>query len=206
MFEPKYIYFRAKLTTMKKILVICLASVLFSCKGTKPVSEELPDFVIDNTAKVSSPEMLEKKYPNGNIVNGKSAFEEGTAERDYSLLYQSTKNEAVVTWKNGKVYDIAVSGNGDWRSKNGIAVGTTYEELVHLNKKPIRVYGFGWDYSGAVDWNGGKMEKSKVQVFLSPTGEIPEKFYGDQIISPTEGELKKMNLKVSTILYKAQND
>src|SRR5690606_6618208 len=131
-------------------------------------------------------------------------FEEGTIERAYSILYQNTPNELMVVWQNDKVYTVMVSKKGNWKSKTGITIGMTYEELLRLNKKPVLIYGFGWDYSGAVDWNGGKMEKTGLQVFLSPTGKIPEKFYGDQIINPTEEELKVLDLEVGNILYQAQ--
>src|SRR5690606_797166 len=102
-----------KLTVMKKIAaLLILSAIVFSCKGTKTVSEEKVDYTIENIAKISSAEALEKKYPDGNIVNGKDFFEEGTIERAYSVLYQNTPNELMVVWQNDKVYTIMVSKKG----------------------------------------------------------------------------------------------
>ena len=88
----------------------------------------------------------------------------------------------------------------------GIGVGTSYAELVERNGKPIKVYGFGWDYSGAVDWNGGNLQNSNLRVFLKPAIEPKPKFYTDGIIEPTQGEMDELDLRVGNIIYHLGND
>lgn len=206
---------------MKKLLFIGLLTIFVSCKGTKNAADVSSsevntsikanpnNFVVEKIAKSHSPEALLKTYPDANIKEGIGLFDEGTVERAYTILYPDTKNEIHLIWVSSerkKLYEVYFSNRGDWKSEKAIAIGTTYEELVARNGKPIKVYGFGWDYSGAVDWNGGKLENSKLQIFLKPTKEPNPKFYGDGIINPTEAELKELDLTVGQIIYHLGNE
>ena len=178
---------------------------LASCSSTKnTTSETLDKFVIESLIRFNSEEIKEN-YPNANVYEALGIFEEGTIELPYSVLYPDTPNELNITWADAsrtQIYDIRISIGGDWRSSTGIKIGTTYEELNELNGKPISFYGFGWDYSGAVVWNEGKFEKSKLRVFLSPEKEQNSKFYEDQIIKATPKEIANMKLRVGSIVYK----
>lgn len=167
------------------------------------------NFIVEKIAKTHSPEALQKNYPNANIKEGVGMFDEGTVKRAYTILYPDTKNEIHLIWdspEKNNLYQVFFSNDGDWKSEKAITIGTTYEELVERNGKPIKVYGFGWDYSGAVDWNGGKLENSKLQVYLKPAKEPKPKFYGDGIINPTEQELKELGLTVGQIIYHLGNE
>jgi len=206
---------------MNKILLIGVLCVLFSCKGKKSttdvqgteiktsVTANSKDFVVEKIAKTNSTETLRKNYPDANLKEGVGLFEEGTVERAYTILYPDTKNEIHLIWvspERKKLHQVYFSNQGDWRSEKAIGIGTTYDELVAHNGKPILVYGFGWDYSGAVDWNGGKLQNSKLQVYLNPGKEPKPKFYGDGIIKPTDEELKELNLTVGQIIYQLENE
>lgn len=48
-----------------------------------------------------------------------------------------------------------------WRTAEGVTLGTTLKELEALNGGPFSLYGFGWDYGGAlIGFEGGKLEDS----------------------------------------------
>ncbi len=197
---------------MKKIILIGVLCVLVSCKGKKSTTEGATNpkaFEVERLAATNSTESLRKNYPDANLKEGVGLFEEGTVERAYTILYPDTKNEIHLIWaspERKKLHQVYFSNQGDWRSEKEIGIGTTYEELVARNGKPILVYGFGWDYSGAVDWNGGKLQNSNLQVYLNPGKEPKPKFYGDGIIKPTDEELKELNLTVGQIIYQLENE
>jgi len=178
---------------------------LASCNSTKnTTSVTLDKFVIENLIRFNSEEIKEH-YPDANVYEVIGVFEEGTEELPSSVLYPDSPNELNITWANAsrtQIYDIRISIGGDWKSSTGIRIGTTYDELNKLNDKPISFYGFGWDYSGAVVWNEGKFEKSKLRVFLYPEKEPNVIFYGDHIISASPEEIEAMELRVGTIVYK----
>jgi hypothetical protein len=190
---------------MRKIYSLFVVLSLASCTSTKnTTSVTLDKFVVENLIRFNSEEIKEN-YPDANVYEALGFFEKGAEELPYSVLYPDTPNELNITWADAsrtQIYDIRFSIGGDWRSSTGIKIGTTYEELNELNGKPISFYGFGWDYSGAVVWNEGKFEESKLRVFLSPNMEPKVKFYGDHIIEASPEEIEALNLRVQTIVFK----
>jgi hypothetical protein len=188
---------------MRKIILIFSVLLMASCKSAKRGTSGLTEkYTIENLQKMDA-STLERSYSDANIKEGVDLFEEGTEERPYSILYPETENELHITWQDEartRIHDLRYSGNGKWKSETGIDIGTTYETLNKLNGKKISFYGFGWDYSGAVNWNGGKLEKSGLRVFLRPENDPSNKFYGDRIIEETPEEINELKLSVGSII------
>lgn len=193
---------------MKKLIIFFVLLGIVSCKSTKQttttaVSEN--NFIVENLLQLNAEE-IRQQYADAGIKEDVGMFDEGTEELYYTILYGGTPNEIQITWTDAgrtEINDIRFTTAGKWQSSTGIKIGTTYEELNALNEKPVSFYGFGWDYSGAVIWNEGKLEDSNLRVFLAPEQEPQSIYYGDHIIKATPEEIKKMNLKVQTIIYKA---
>ena len=190
---------------MQKISLLFITLSMASCSSTNKTTSVISDkFVIEHLIPFNSEE-LKEHYPDANVYEAIGIFEEGPQELPYSILYPDTPNELIITWDDAsrtQIYDIRITIGGDWKSSTGIRIGTTYDELIKLNGKPVLFYGFGWDYSGAVVWNEGKFEESKLRVFLSPEKEPKPKFYGDHIIEVSAKEIEAMNLRIGTIIYK----
>lgn len=188
---------------MRKILVISAIILLAACNSAKKgTSGSTAKYTIENLGKMDSQD-LERNYPDANIREGVDVFEEGTDERPYTILYPDTPHEMHITWQDKdrtKMHDLRYSGNGKWKSETGVEIGTSYEELNRLNGKQVSFYGFGWDYSGAVVWNGGKLEDSGLRVFLTPRNDHGNEFYGDHMIKATPEEIEALNLEVASIM------
>lgn len=195
------------LTKMKKLLILTIIFAFAACKSTKqPVEKPGPDFLIENLVGLNSEE-IKQKYPGVTLKEDVGMFEEGTVERPYTILFPDTPEEIHITWKNNartRINDIRFTEGGKWRSTSGIKIGTTYEELNQINGKKIDFYGFGWDYSGAVVWNEGKLEDSNLRIFLAPEHEPKGEYFGDHVIKASPKEIADMNLKVHTIIYKTE--
>lgn len=206
---------------MKKCIVLGILCLFFACKGNKKTtlaSETaaktstiafFKNFTVEKIARNTSAEALERMYPDAAKKEEMGLFEEGSIERAFTVLYPRTKNEIHLIWESPErenLYQIVFSQKGDWTTASGIKIGSTYEDLVRRNGKAINVYGFGWDYSGAVDWNGGALENSKLRVFLKPAAEPNPKFYGDGIIYPTPDEWNALDLTVGKIIYHLGNE
>lgn len=188
---------------MRKILIVFSLLSIVACnsakKGTSATSAK---YTVENLGRMNAEE-IQKNYPDANIEEGTDMFEEGTEERPYSILYPGTENELHITWQEKsrtKIHDLRFSSEGRWNSETGVNIGTTYDELNKMNGKIVSFYGFGWDYSGAVDWNGGKLEKSGLRVFLEPGTKPSNKFYGDKIIEATPEEIEELDLRVGSIM------
>lgn len=193
---------------MRKILFLnILVLVLAGCKSRKLTADSSDKFIIENLAQISSAEDLKRIYPNASIEEGSDVFEEGIVKRPFTIIFPGTPNEALITWNDmerTQLNRIRVENDGRWKTDNGIEIGTTYRELEEINGNSIEFYGFGWDYSGAVDWNGGKLADSNIRVFLAPKGTPPNKFYGDRKIEASEEEIEELELTVQAILYQAE--
>jgi hypothetical protein len=190
---------------MKRLILLAMLIGVTSCKSTKTenISTEDP-FVVENLAAYNISE-IKQKHPDANMKEDVGMFEEGTEEYPYCILYPDTPDELHITWANEErtqINDIRFTEAGKWKTNSGIKPGTSYDRLNELNGKPISFYGFGWDYSGAVVWNEGKLEDSNLRIFLAPKNSPEGKFYGDFIVEPTEEELRDMDLKVQTVVYK----
>jgi hypothetical protein len=190
---------------MKRLILLAMLIGVTSCKSTKTANTSTEDpFVVENLAAYNINE-IKQKHPDANMKEDVGMFEEGTEEYPYCILYPGTPDELHITWANEErttINDIRFTEAGKWKSREGIKPGTTYRELNELNGKPISFYGFGWDYSGAVAWNEGRLENSNLRVFLAPKNEPKNKFYGDFIIDATEEEIEDLDLKVQTVVYK----
>ncbi|MBT8296272.1 MAG: hypothetical protein KJO51_07635 [Gramella sp.] len=188
---------------MRKIILIVAVILMTACNSSKKGSSiEASKYTIENLGKMNA-ESLKTTYADANIEEGTDMFEEGTDERPFTILYPGTENELHITWQDKKrtqIYDLRYSKQGKWKSETGIDIGTSYAELNKMNGKKISFYGFGWDYSGAVDWNGGKLEKTGLRVFLNPETKPANKFYGDKLIEATPEEIEALDLKVAGII------
>ena len=184
---------------MKKFPLLLFILTLASCGSSKVASDK---YVIDNLAGLTSEE-LKENFPDANIREDTGMFEEGTVERAFTILYPETPDELQVTWEDEtrtRIHDLYFAGNGRWKSKEGIGVGTSYDQLNMLNGKAVSFYGFGWDYSGAVVWNEGKLENSKLRVFLGSETEADNKYMGDHLIEASPAEIAAMGLKVEAVI------
>ena len=91
-----------------------------------------------------------------------------------------------------------------WKTDNGIAIGTTLEELVKINGKDFTFAGFEWDYAGVVtDWNTGKIDK-KLGIYLEPTNmeAIFPDLIGDKEFPSSNEKAKAAGLKVASFVVK----
>ena len=188
---------------MRKIIFILSILVLAACNSRKAgTSGSNAKYTIENVGNMNAEEIA-RNFPDSNLEEGEDMFEEGTEKRAYTILYPDTEDELIITWdqeNRENVHSIKFTSKGKWSTSTGVDIGTTLAELNKLNGKPVSFYGFGWDYSGAVDWNGGKLAKSGVAVFLKSDEQVPNKFNSDKIIDPSEEELEAMDLKVGSIM------
>lgn len=202
------LFLEENFSAMRKFLFILLPLLIVSCKSRQLTKDTSNKYIIENLAQVNSAEELERIYPEASIEEGIDAFDEGVVRRPYSILYPGTQDEILLTWNDPertKLHQIRTEKDGRWKTSHGIEVGTSYDELVEING-PIAFYGFGWDYSGAVDWQNGKLSDTNIRVFLAPKNTPPGKFYGDRIIKASEEEIEALGLNVQAILFQKDEE
>lgn len=130
-----------------------------------------------------------------------------------TIVFPGTPNELIVEWMPDEPYKtisrIRIEQAGtQWKSKEGITIGTSLEELIKLNGKDFSFYGFEWDYSGGLDsWEGGKIQ-ADLKIVLTP--ENPKAVFpdlvGDGSFRSDNAVAKAADLKVSALIIEMSKE
>jgi hypothetical protein len=104
-----------------------------------------------------------------------------------------------------KVQIIQIHGaKSEWKTAQGVTLGTTLQELEKINGKPFDIMGLGWDFGGTVsDWKGGALQGMTLRCD-EPTGQISEEesasISGDQVVQSNLPAMQKANPRVTKIV------
>ncbi len=205
---------------MEKVISVSLVLCLFfSCKTDKnarQADEAQKDFVIVPGERVgliranTTEAEAEQYYGIDNIKMQEVPIAEGDA-REGVLIFPGTKNELEIVWdiaaNFGQPDFIRISQDDtDWKTQEGITVGTTLEALEKINGKPFKFYGFGWDYGGLVtNWNGGKLN-SYLLVALIPQNfdKLDATLQGEVELSSDDPKVRELQAKIGSIVITFQ--
>ncbi|HVR82221.1 MAG TPA: hypothetical protein VHF02_09090 [Luteimonas sp.] len=119
---------------------------------------------------------LQQRYGKANVQVGDVPGAEGATARGVLLFPNDPSRLAYLYFQDEKTLAglsmVRVFGPvSQWKLDNGIGIGTPLSELLRRNGRPIRFYGFEWDYGGTItDWKGGKLaprDDNPVRHFLS---------------------------------------
>ena len=71
---------------------------------------------------------------------------------------------------------ICVNNPGtNWRTADGITIGTDLKNVQRINDGPFNLAGFGWDGGGATEsWQNGKLAGKGCELFLDLIPDFPE--------------------------------
>jgi len=178
-------------------------------KSTK--KEIVIDFPLDSLLKFDSEKALKKVFGT-NVKRSTGYYPEGMGEYANTLLFPETKNEVEFVWEDDsinfcKLAYISIKGQQtDWKTKEGITIGTSLKELEKFNKKPFKFYGFDWDYSGLTSWENGYLDQRKVFVNLdfppNATSNDIEALTGDREFKSNSKLAQKVNPIVREIIMR----
>jgi len=166
----------------------------------------IPNKKVGPIRQKTSEEELINFYGKENVVRKSVGVGEGEMVAA-SIVYPDSDSELIVEWDAGNEYEkisrIRIEKeNTQWKTDQGISIGTTLEELVKINNKDFKFHGFEWDYSGITNnWEEGNINKQLV-VFLQ--ADNPEAIFptllGDGEFSSADPKAKEAKLKVSSII------
>ena len=122
-------------------------------------------------------------------------------------VFPNSPNELEIVWDiagaTGNPEFIRISqDSADWHTVQGVAVGTSLEELQQINGRPFQLYGFGWDYGGLVnDWKGGKLN-SHLIIALQPEDweQVGTKVSGDRTFYSDDPQILALRARVASIV------
>jgi hypothetical protein len=115
----------------------------------------------------------------GNTEPGAKLFE-GT-DKELEILFNQEGDER-------EIFDIRIIGKA-WKFKNGLRLGQSLEEVEKINGKAYAIWGFGWDYGGYANFEGGTLE-GKVSLRFGVKGDTHSSITGDQLVPTTNKKLR----------------
>ena len=126
---------------------------------------------------------------------------EGMGGSENTILFEGTKDEVWISWMNDTTKSdlIAVEirhPESTWKSKSGVGVGTTLEELEKLNGKPFTFLGFGWDFSGMTAFSEGELAKQGLGASLEASTDDHE-MWGDGEYSSDDEAARAAGVQVA---------
>ena len=193
---------------LKKILGLFLIFVQIPMIGWSV--NETKRWIIDPLSNVagiapeSTKEDLVRIFGEENVQRYEVPVGEGMTVEG-TRIYGGTENEILIEWKRDTEAPerITIQRPGaKWKTKEGITIGTTLDQLEKSNGRSFMVTGFGWDYAGrSVSREGGKLPPQLQLDFdyirLSPKEESQVR--GEGPFLSNHPIMKKKALKVQTL-------
>lgn len=194
------------------LLIIIIAVLCESCLGT--INNDwicIPGKRIGPITKETNGMALIKIFGKKNIKTITTESDElGLPGEIYTYVYPNSKNEIQIRWNEQKPWIVSIYKNGtQWRTLEGLTIGSSINELVKINKRNFVISGYGWEYGGYVtSWNNGELTKykGKLDVFLDEgNGTLKgSNFIGEKLrISSDDQQLlqAKPKVKLMNIIF-----
>jgi len=163
----------------------------------------------------SSEAELRQIYGDENVGEAEVNIGEGETETGTVLFDKDPERRIQILWSDphskSKPARIQIDEpRNRWKTREGIAIGTSLHELERMNGRPFTLTGFGWDYSGTVvDWDNGALEKfggswGRIILRLYPEAglppDAPDDLSGDRDIPSDQPSMQKLDPKVYQII------
>lgn len=156
-------------------------------------------------------------FGNENVILQDVDLGEGETEQGTELFPADLLRRVDILWKDpiGKRSPKRVQISGAkslWGTVHGISLGTTLEQLEQLNRKPFRLAGFAFDYSGTVvSWSHGALEEEldrpgRVILRLTPLqdqSQLPDyrSVLGDRFFSSGHPAMQRLSPSVYQLIW-----
>jgi hypothetical protein len=118
------------------------------------------------------------------------------------ILWKGTGRELHVVYDEesaGKELLEATIIGKDWKLPGGLRRGMSIEQVEKINGKPFQVMGFGWDYAGWANFEGGGLLQQGFSLRFDPGVETDQSLSGDRLIPSTNRKLRATKARVVEI-------
>ena len=170
--------------------IATIGLVLYSCANDKKdeTRKQKTEDLIDSTLVTDTSwgvitistdfDGLKKVFGEASVVDERICGPECVDSIDVTKVYKKTNKEFVIHWEENayhkKITMIETYATASpFHTPEGLKIGSSMQDIVNINGKPINFMGFGWDYGGGIsNYNQGKLDSSNVHFRLDLTGEM----------------------------------
>lgn len=150
---------------------------------------------------------LQLVFGKENIKSEKYTNEEGEDVGISYTLFPNTENEVIVRFGDNQCLAEFHNSRSKWILPYGLKIGMSLSDLIKVNSRSIKFYGFEWDYAGEIDdWNNGELANKNINISLSADDNAENyiDFMGSKIFSSNDSGINKLDLHVASISLKSQ--
>jgi hypothetical protein len=196
----------------------CLLAAVLGVAGTRQRSPLV--IGCDAFAPTASLASLQRRF--GSAEVGADSVPLGETEGDLvpaTVLFPNQPGRRIeIVWKDRTArqsprYVLLAHGPTEWRTPQGMTIGTSLRGLERLNGRPFHLAGFGFDGSGAVtSWDGGRLAAlagaaCRLRVNVDSLGAARtagstwyRQVLGDRVFSSGHPAMQALNPRVSKLL------
>ena len=169
----------------------------------KIIPNESVGLITSSTTKSA----LNKLYDKENIREYVIFSYEGIDIKGTEVIFDNTADNITIEWNDGNLTPKIIrieNPNSNWKTKEGVGIGSTIKEVEKANGKPFTIYGYEIDkyLAGTVkNWNSGNLQGLNLQFKITKEipGEVYMKMMGDRGILSNNPLLEKAGLQVENI-------
>ena len=164
----------------------------------------VPGQRVGAVTKATPPAALAKIFGTAKVRYAQVPIAEGTKASGAYVLAKTQDELQVGFHQNKKRIEFIRIVGRNWKTENGIHVGTSIEELERINGAPFELSGFDWDYGGMVQRRPQDKLSRDLAITLTPTKRVAEaessQVSGDRKLTSNHPVLKKMAVVVSSLV------
>lgn len=156
----------------KAVLAAVLVAVPAAGGWGGAQAAELPPFACAGPfVPTASQGSLQKFFGPPQVIYRSEPMGEGTFAMATVLFPRDQARRAVITWmvheKRRRPATVRVSVGTQWKTPQGIGLGTSLKTVERINGRPFTLAGFGWDYEGtSLDFQGGALDGGPCRLIL----------------------------------------
>lgn len=143
---------------------------------------------------------LERAYGKKNVKLMELPGPEGSTYEG-TKIFEGTDRELEIAWdpedESKKIVGEVIIIGKAWKFDNGLKAGLPLAEVEKINGGPFKVAGFGWDYGGYANFEGGKLEGKVSLRFDIKAEDYPDSVTGEKQVPSTHKALRALKPFVS---------
>ena len=193
---------------MRRTAALLMCAALSVLAQTKAINDwrVVPGVRVGPITATTTRADLARLFGEGNLEDGPVEVGEGF-EEPATIVYSTDPSRALAVFWRGEgtgrlARSVDMCGMSSkpcrWRTAEGISMGTDLKTLEKYNRRPFKMAGFGWDYSGTVtSWEGGRLDapRGRLLVRLEPRkgSSVDDDLDGDRDFISSHAPLQRLN-------------
>ena len=154
--------------------------------------------------KATPPAALAKIFGTAKVRYAQVPIAEGDKAGGAYILAKTQDELQVGFHQNKKRIEFIRIVGRNWKTENGIHIGSSLADLERINGAPFELSGFDWDYGGIVQRRAQDKLSKDLAITLRPTKNVTEaennQVSGDRKLPSSHPVLKKMGVVVSSLV------